>query len=116
MKERKNMQTITKEFIPVYFDLSAKNLFGTNRNVRFTEDLLEKYYKLESGTLRGCNIKNNVVLTSEVINGKNMEMDIKVELPNKSIVNLEFYSIYGEGSETKSFMYASKIISSELVM
>lgn len=45
----------TKEavILPLYTDLQAKNLFGTERNITFTENLLECYFNKPKGTLRG---------------------------------------------------------------
>ncbi len=100
--------------IPLYMDLQAKNLFGTERNVVFTENLLENYFGYEKGGLRGCEITNSVVITSELIKGKKVEMDIRVKLPDEEIVNLEFYSVYDDMSEIKSFMYITKVFSSQL--
>jgi len=102
------------EVLPLYMDLQAKNLFGTERNILFTENLLENYFNLEKGTLRGCKIINSIVLTSEKIKGKKIEMDIKVELPSGKEVNLEFYSYYDESSEIKSFIYISKLFGNQL--
>lgn len=101
----------TKEsvVVPLYTDLQAKNLFGTERNVMFTENLLECYFNKPKGTFRGCKIENSVVITSELIRGKKIEMDIKIELPNKDIINLEFYSTYDIDSETKSFVYITRV-------
>ena len=99
---------------PLYMDLQAKNLFGTERNVIFTEDLLEKYFDYDKGTLRGCEITNSVVINSEVLHGKKIEMDIKVKLPDKSMVNLEFYSVYDKASEAKSFIYITKMFGGQL--
>lgn len=48
-------------------------------------------------------------MTSELIRGKKIEMDIKVELPNKDIINLEFYSTYDIDSEIKSFVYITRV-------
>lgn len=100
--------------MPLYMDLQAKNIFGTNRNVIFTENLLENYFNLEKGALRGCKITNSVVLTSELIRSKKIEMDIKVELPNGKEINLEFYSFYDKASEVKSFIYITKLFSNQL--
>lgn len=102
------------KILPLYMDLQAKNLFGTERNVYFTENLLECYLNLPENSLRGCKIENSVVITSELIKGKKIEMDIKVELPNKEIINLEFYSHYDIDSETKSFIYITKVFGSQL--
>lgn len=100
--------------LPLYMDLQAKNLFGTERNVMFTEDLLEKYFNYEKGHLRGCKITNSVVITSELLKGKKIEMDIRIELPSKDIINLEFYSRYDDMSEIKSFIYITKVFGNHL--
>ena len=100
--------------LPLYTDLQAKNLFGTSRNVIFTEDLLENYFSLEKGSLRGCKITNSIVITSELIRSKKIEMDIMVQLPNGKEINLEFYSYYDKYSETKSFIYISKLFGNQL--
>ncbi len=76
--------------------------------------MLEKYFGYPKGTLRGCEITNSVVINSEILNGKKIEMDIKVKLPNNSMVNLEFYSVYDKASEAKSFIYITKMFGGQL--
>lgn len=105
---------IDYEIYPLFMDLQAKNIFGSNRNVIFTENLLENYFGLEKGKMKGCEIQNSVMLNAEILNGKEIEMDIKVKLPDGSFLNLEFYSQYDEMSEAKSFVYVTKLFGNQL--
>lgn len=59
-------------------------------------------------------IINSVSILPEILKGKEIEMDIMVELPNKERVNLEFYSSYSLPKEIKSSMYLTKEYANQL--
>lgn len=86
-------------------DLMFKNLFGTKRNAKFTEDLLEAFFDLGKGTLKGLEITNSVKLDRNTIDLKKFELDVMVKLKNGESINLEMYRKYDKNSEIKSFMY-----------
>lgn len=86
-------------------DLMFKNLFGTKRNAKFTENLLEAFFDLERGTLKGLEITNSVKLDRSTIDLKKFELDVMVKLKNGESINLEMYKKYDKNSEIKSFMY-----------
>lgn len=77
-------------------------------------DFLECYLNKPKGSLNGLKITNSVVLLPDVIKKKKFELDIKIKLPNKNIILLEFYSNYNSASETKSFIYLNKVFGSQL--
>ncbi len=103
-----------KKTRPLYRDLMAKYIFGTEENLIYTSHLLELFFKLKSGTLSNATIRNNVHLSRENINKKGFEMDIVVETSSKEVINIEFYSKYDKNSEIKSFMYITNKFSSSL--
>lgn len=94
--------------------MQAKNIFGTTHNSRFTIDLLESFFDLDRGSLKGLKITNSVKLLENIIAGKEIEMDIMVKLPDKTKINLEFYSSYSLPKEIKSSMYITKEYSGQL--
>lgn len=102
------------EFLPIYRDLMFKNLFGTEKNKKFTIDMLEKLFCLEKGSLNGSIIKNSVNLDKETVLNKKFELDIIVETPNKDILNLEMQCIYNKDAKIKNFMYVTGLFYSQL--
>ncbi len=109
------MQTLIEiEEYAIYEDLMAKYIFGYQENVLFLETLLESFYNLEPGSLKGIIITNSVKLDLETIKSKQYELDIKAKLLNGNIIDVEFYSCYNELSERKSFMYISGLYNNEL--
>ena len=97
-----------KETHPLYRDLMAKYILGTERNSRFTFNLLELFFRLKPGALKDAKITNSVPLNGETIYQKGFQMDILVDLPNKEVINIEIYSKYERNSEIKSFMYLTR--------
>ena len=85
---------MNKNITPLYNDLMAKYIFGTNKNKRFLAKLLELIFNLEEGTLKNIKVLNSVPLNGKTIKEKNFTTDILAELPNKEIVNIEFYKEY----------------------
>ena len=103
-----------KKTKPLYADLMAKYIFGTEENLIYTAHLLELFFKLEPGTLANATIRNSVHLSRETINKKGFEMDIIVESSFLKVINIEFYTKYDLNSEIKSFMYIANKFSNSL--
>ena len=100
--------------IPLYSDFMSKYIFGYQKNVKFTTHLLELIFDVPSGTYNNAIIKNSLKLDKDYIMSKDFETDIIIELPNKELVNLEFYSYYNKVSEIKSFLYITRLFSNTL--
>ena len=109
------MKTEIKKVVPLSNNIMFKYIFGTSKNKRYTQDLLEKLYNLKEGTLNNIKIINSVNVTKANINKKDFELDIVVELENKNKINIEMYTKYDNNSETKSLMYVTSLLSKELL-
>ncbi len=83
---------------PLYADLMAKYIFGTEENLIYIAHLLELFFKLKPGTLANATIRNSVHLSRETINKKGFEMNIIVETPASEVINIEFYSKYNNNN------------------
>lgn len=105
---------IMKKYIPIYYDLMAKYIFGTEENKLFLAKILELLLDKETNSLKDLRISNSIALNKENIINKDFLTDILVELPNNRVLNVEFYSNYNKSSEIKSVMYISRLFSSNL--
>ena len=108
------MKDKTIEFYPIYADAMFKEIFGTEKNKKFTADLLESYFKLESGTLKDIEIINSVELDRETVFKRQYELDVKVKLPDGTLVNIEMQKVYNSFAEKKNFTYLTKMYSNQL--
>ena len=113
MKDDKNQKITYK---PLIFDITFKYIFGYEKNIRFTEYLIEILLKQEPGYFKGkLKIINSYNIDKKHIYEKGKELDVNVLLPDNTIINLEAYSSYFiENSKRKSLMYESASYSIQL--
>ena len=95
-----------------------KYLFGYQKNIKFTEYLLECLFNLEPGTLNGkVNIKNSLVLDKYYYYEHGFETDIRIEIKDYDdkdiLVDIEAYTSYDKTSIVKSFLYIAKLFVSQ---
>lgn len=102
------------EYLPLYGDLQYKYIFGTTKNIKYTTRLLELLLKKEKGTFENSKIHNEVKLDRYTVNSKSFELDIVVELPDKTILNVEIQSTLEKNAEIKNTMYITKLFSTNL--
>ncbi len=99
---------------PLSYDLMFKHIFGTNKNIRFTKYLLEKWLGYSKEELIGLKVLNSAKLNKEKILDKNFEADVIVQLITGDIINLEMYNHPSEISSIKSEMYACRLFAKQL--
>ena len=80
-------------FVSLMDDIMFKYLFGYEKNVVFTEYLLELLFGYKEGHLHNkIKIKNSLKLDKDKLNEHGFELDIAVEMPDDNIINLECYT------------------------
>ena len=95
-------------------DLLFKQIFGTKKNIRFLEVLLEEIKGLPRGSLhQKISVLNSYPLNKTNLKNKTLTSDILVELPDE-IINIEMYTSFDQEKFTKSKMYFFRIYSIEL--
>ena len=95
-------------------DLLFKQIFGTQKNIRFLEVLLEEIKGLPRGSLhQKISVLNSYPLNKTNLKNKTLTSDILVELPDE-IINLEMYTSFDQEKFTKSKMYFFRIYATEL--
>ena len=99
---------------PLYGDLMFKYIFGYQKNVAFTEFLLETLFAYNYRILKNVKIKNSVKLDRKTVKDKKFETDVLVELPKGELINLEMYTKYDKNASIKSVMYITSIFSCQL--
>lgn len=108
------MITKENEFIGLTDDLLFKEAFGSLENRRILEDLLESYYGLSSGYLKGkLEVEYEKLLPKANYSLKGMRGDLLVKFDD-IIVNIEMYKVFNKESFLKSRSYIMRIYSSEL--
>ena len=103
-----------EKFTQLYSDVLFKIMFGTERNKMFAQDFLESYLNLEQGSLKGLKILNSFSLDKETIMSRKFELDIKVELPDGSLIDIEMQRKYDEAAETRLFLYLTGLAYTQL--
>lgn len=103
-----------EEFTQLYSDVLFKIMFGTEKNKMFAQDFLESYLNLEQGSLKGLKILNSFSLDKETIMSRKFELDIKVELPDGSLIDIEMQRKYDEAAETRLFLYLTGLAYTQL--
>ena len=101
-------------FVPVYRDVMFKYLFGTERNKRFLVDFLESFYNLKPNSLKNLNIINSVVLDKENVLQRKYELDVKIELNDGKLINLEMQNTYNLKAEKRLFTYLTGLFYTKL--
>lgn len=95
-------------------DLLFKQIFGTKKNIRFLEVLLEEIKGLPRGSLhQKISVLNSYPLNKTNLSNKTLTSDILVDLPDE-IINLEMYTSFDQEKFTKSKMYFFRIYATEL--
>lgn len=111
------MKRITKKIKKYYYlsnDLVYKNIFGTTKNKRFTQRLLELLLNQPLGSLNDIVILNSVKLIPNYIKTRKLEMDILVYIPSLNIkVILEMQHKLDEDTLTKAYVYLCTTIEKE---
>ena len=114
MKEFSCMYQQKVFFIFLSNDLLFKQIFGTQKNIRFLEVLLEEIKGLPRGSLhQKISVLNSYPLNKTNLKNKTLTSDILVELPDE-IINLEMYTSFDQEKFTKSKMYFFRIYATEL--
>ena len=91
-----------------------KEIFGTQKNIRFLEVFLEELKKLPRNSLKDkVTILNGNPLNKTNVKNKSVASDILVEIPGE-IINLEMYTSFDEEDFTKSKVYFFRIYSTDL--
>lgn len=109
------MNTKTVEYVSLLDDLMFKFLFGYQKNIRFTEYLLELLFNFKPDSLKNkIKIMNSIKLDNTSINQRGFEADVIVKMPDGKIINLEAYTDFRFSSKIKSFMYLSYLFSTNL--
>ena len=95
-------------------DLVFKEIFGTQKNIRFLERFLEELKEYPQGTLKEkVTILNGNPLNKTNVKNKSVVSDILVSIPDE-IVNIEMYTNFNEEDFTKSKVYFFRIYGSDL--
>ena len=98
-----------RKFIPkIITDSVFKYLFGYEKNIQFTEYLLEYLFNKEKGYYHNkITVRNSVELNKNGLLKRTLVEDIKIIYDNKMIINIEPYTSFDKHSVTKSFLYAN---------
>ena len=111
------MNTKVKLYKPLLNDLVFKYIFGYNKNIKYTEYLLELLFNMSPGSLKGkVDIINSFKLEKTSYNERGLEVDIKVKMDNGNYLNLEAYTTFNMTSKLKSTMYLAHMFSTHLNM
>ena len=95
-------------------DLIFKEIFGTQKNIRFLEFMLELLKDLPLSSLKNkVSILNGSPLNKTSVQNKSVTSDILVEIPGE-LINLEMYSLLDDKAFTKSKVYFFRIYSTDL--
>ena len=102
------------ERVKLLSDGMFKYLFGYDKNIRFTEYLLECLFNLKIGSLKGKVIINNsLILNKDYYKEHGLEIDVRLTIKDFNgediLVNIEPYTSYTIRSILKSFAYLAKL-------
>lgn len=101
------------KFYSVSENRMFKLFFGTKMNIEFLQDLLEAYFDLKEGSLKEIEILNPIIIGENIMK-RNYELDVKVKLPDGTLIDIEMQNSYDNTAEKKSLIYLSKIFSEQL--
>ena len=103
-------KTLNRESAPLLDDYIFKRTFTRDDPNGILRDLLESILKIK--------IKNVLVLNSEIpkdlLDEKASRLDIRAEIDNKRIINIEMQVKYQSDIEKRSTLYMSKNISTQI--
>lgn len=95
-------------------DIIFKEIFGTEKNIRFTELLLETLKNMLHGSLKDkVTILNSSPLNKTNIQNKSVSADILVSIPGE-VINIEVYGRFDEENFTKSKVYFFRLYATDL--
>ena len=95
-------------------DLIFKEIFGTQKNVRFTEYLLELLKGYEKHSLKGkVTVLNEVFLEKTKLNDKGMTSDVLARTEDE-VIDLEMYTTFEDDDFEKSLTYLTRIYGTRL--
>ena len=95
-------------------DLVFKEVFGTQKNVRFTEYLLELLKGYEKHSLKGkVTVLNEVFLDKTKLNDKGITSDVLAKSGDE-VINLEMYTTFEKDDFEKSLTYLTRIYGTRL--
>ncbi len=95
-------------------DLVFKEIFGTQKNVRFTEYLLELLKGYEKHSLKGkVTVLNEVFLDKTKLNDKGITSDVLAKSGDE-VINLEMYTTFEDDDFEKSLTYLTRIYGTRL--
>ena len=95
-------------------DLIFKEIFGTQKNVRFTEYLLELLKGYEKKSLKGkVTVLNEVFLEKTKLNDKGVTSDVLAESEGE-VIDLEMYTTFEHDDFEKSLTYLTRIYGTRL--
>ena len=95
-------------------DLVFKEVFGTQKNVRFTEYLLELLKGYEKHSLKGkVTVLNEVFLDKTKLNDKGITSDVLAKSEDE-VIDLEMYTTFEEDDFEKSLTYLTRIYGTRL--
>jgi len=100
-------------FVPILDKITFKYLFGTQKNIRFTEYLLEALQNKESGYYHNkLRIINNFSKNLDYDNG--IDTNIRINIDNKEIFILCVYTNFNNIARIKSLMYLAFSLATHL--
>ena len=95
-------------------DLVFKEIFGTQKNVRFTEYLLELLKGYEKHSLKGkVTVLNEVFLDKTKLNDKGITSDVLAKSGDE-VIDLEMYTTFEDDDFEKSLTYLTRIYGTRL--
>ena len=97
-------------------DIVFKFIFGYEKNKHYTEWLLEKMFNLEKGSLKDkLIIQNSLDLDKSAVDTHGLELDVRIKMPDNSLVNLEMYrNGFGIEEQEKSYAYLTTMFGTQL--
>ena len=96
----------TKNILPLTSDYVFKRIFGKGGNEAILKDLLESILKIDIKSIE----LQNTEIPKETISEKTIVLDIKAELNNNTIADIEMQVGNKTALEKRLLVYASKII------
>ena len=97
-------------------DIVFKFIFGYEKNKHYTEWLLESMFNLEKGSLKDkLIIQNSLDLDKSAVDTHGLELDVRIKMPDNSLVNLEMYrNGFGIEEQEKSYAYLTTMFGTQL--
>ena len=112
--ERRHRASYKNTLDNLHNDLVFKEIFGTQKNVRFTEYLLELLKGYERHSLKGkVKVLNEVFLDKTKLTDKGITSDVLAEVEDE-VINLEMYTAFDHEDFEKSLAYLTRIYGTRL--